>query len=188
MVYIKRITQKPDMTRPQYKKYQSKVAHEMLFSLVNKLYNVKADDNNLRKNKYGKPYIDNHEYINFSISHCDGMIAVAFGEMPLGVDVEPLREVKPSLAKYMCAENEYKYLTKPNSFIRLWTLKESYIKAIGMGLSYPLKDISFNLDGATPIGNTDDFNFSQYFFDEFVISLCYNKKDTTADIAELLKI
>ena len=186
MVYIKRISRRSEVTRAQYKRQQSEQAHKMLFELLTGLYGINASDGDLCKNKYGKPYLPGCERIHFRISHCDGMAAVAFGEYPVGVDVEHTRDIKPALARHICAEDEYKYLTEPNALLRLWTLKESYIKAIGRGLSFPLKNISFNLDGDMITSNVKDFKFSQYFFEEFVISLCYHKNDKTVNSGELM--
>jgi 4'-phosphopantetheinyl transferase len=39
---------------------------------------------------------------------------------------------------------------QPRRFIELWTLKEAYIKARGLGLSLPLERISLTLDDAQP--------------------------------------
>jgi 4'-phosphopantetheinyl transferase len=69
----------------------------------------------------------------------------------IGVDVERIdRKVEHlDLAKRFFAPDESAVLAKapthhvPELFFELWTLKESYIKARGMGLSIPLDDFAF---------------------------------------------
>jgi len=41
---------------------------------------------------------------------------------------------------------EIQYCTNDEKFFKIWCLKESYVKAIGKGLHFPLKDINFNID------------------------------------------
>ena len=137
------------------------------------------------KGEHGKPYIKGHEDIFFNISHCDSAIVIAFGNSQLGVDVECIgRNVTQSLAKYICSSDEYEYLMNSDNFstdfYKIWTLKESYIKAIGKGLSFSLKDVNFNIVGEKIICNKKNYLFSQHLFEDFVISVCYNNSDNRA--------
>ena len=34
----------------------------------------------------------------------------------------------------------------PDRFLQYWTLKESYLKAVGLGISVPLTDVRFSID------------------------------------------
>lgn len=185
MIFVNKIQNEFNMTRAEYAKYQSKLSHKMLFSLLYEIYGICADESMIISGEHGKPYIRGHENIFFNISHCDCAIAIAFGESQLGVDVECIRrDVTQSLAKHICSRDEYEYLISSDNFktdfFRIWTLKESYIKAIGMGLSFSLKDINFIIDGERITCNQKNYSFSQYLFHDFVISLCYNNSDNLA--------
>ncbi len=108
------------------------------------------------RNSYGKPRIASFEKslpISFNLSHTDGLCVLAVTrENDLGVDVEYLtRKVDIlNLAKRFFSEQEYAELAAldvekfDERFFRLWTLKEAYIKACGMGLSISLKDFGFS--------------------------------------------
>jgi len=62
-------------------------------------------------------------------------------------------------------------------FTRIWTLKESYIKAIGKGLSFSLKEISFFLKdtkkGAVITGSIPGWNYRQFMLrGKYIVSIC----------------
>lgn len=109
------------------------------------------------RNDYGRPYVSNPQYTNaiqFNLSHADGMIVIAICQSgDLGVDVENLsRSCEPaSLANRFFSASEATALLQMSEsdqrdrFFDLWTLKESYIKACGMGLAIPLGSFSFSL-------------------------------------------
>ena len=46
-------------------------------------------------------------------------------------------------------------------FFRLWTLKESFVKATGQGLAFPLKDITFSWEEADIKGSVPGWHFYQ---------------------------
>lgn len=108
------------------------------------------------KNEYGKPSITNKNVavpLRFNISHTDQLIVMAVTlDRDLGVDVEYL----PRLGKMLEIANSFfspaeaqQLLALPaelqrNRFFDLWTLKEAYIKACGMGLSIPLDHFSYS--------------------------------------------
>lgn len=110
------------------------------------------------RNAYGKPRIASFGEtlpISFNLSHTNGLsvLAVAHGD-DLGVDAEFLtRKVDIlKLAQRYFSPQEYNELAAldvkdfDERFFRLWTLKEAYIKACGMGLAIPLRDFSFSFD------------------------------------------
>ena len=107
-------------------------------------------------NSYGRPSIANDcpaaRTISFNLTHTDGLIMLAVGrEHALGIDAENVvtRPVSVDMADKFFAADEVTALRRlpqakqPLRFMEYWTLKESYIKARGMGLSIPLDRFSF---------------------------------------------
>ncbi|MBL1417100.1 MAG: 4'-phosphopantetheinyl transferase superfamily protein [Moritella sp.] len=92
--------------------------------------------------------------LRFNISHTNNLIicAVMLND-DIGCDVENTQRSSDvmSIAKYSFSESEINALAmqptaqQTSRFFDYWTLKESYIKAWGLGLSIPLKDFSFKL-------------------------------------------
>ncbi len=96
--------------------------------------------------------------IDFNISHSDDWLVVAvivtFAEqvLELGVDIEHYRQstnIYPILNHYFTQHESDALLSLPGRkqrarFFDLWVLKESYIKAKGLGLALSLKSFSFD--------------------------------------------
>lgn len=98
-------------------------------------------------NKYGKPNLSRELNVNFNLSHSGEVVLHAIGyEKRIGIDVELIREDIPydKITDYSFSESEKKSLSglsdekKIGAFFNCWTRKEAYIKAIGLGLSYPM--------------------------------------------------
>lgn len=89
----------------------------------------------------------------FSLAHTAGLVAVAAAPPhagPLGLDVEAAgRPVDLALARRFFAQSEADALfalpqaDRARRFFALWTLKESFLKATGLGLALPLDAFSF---------------------------------------------
>ena len=113
---------------------------------------------------HGKPYVAEPSEAQrpFNVAHTDGLVMCGIGTDRsdlVGVDVEKLdRKTDPALAERYFSKPEVDYLAKfrsgrerQNAFLRVWTLKESFIKAIGTGLHTPLADFAFEeIDSRTP--------------------------------------
>jgi 4'-phosphopantetheinyl transferase len=107
------------------------------------------------KNRYGKPSVcfpSGDDTIEFNISHTKKMVVVATSRVKeMGVDVEFIsRPVNLDIiAKKHFSEVEVRALMtlaavqRKVKFFELWTLKESYLKACGKGLSLPMNDLAF---------------------------------------------
>lgn len=97
----------------------------------------------------GKPEIYGGEFF-FSISHSEDVVACAVSSTNVGLDVQFEKGYKQNLAKRFYTGSELEYIEsskdRENTFYKLWTLKESYVKAIGEGISYGLDSFSVNPD------------------------------------------
>lgn len=108
---------------------------------------------------FGRPRIDapiaeEALGLDFNLSHTDGLIVLALARnIELGVDAENVgRKASLDVADHFFSPAEATALgalppaLQAERFFELWTLKESYIKARGMGLQIPLDSFSFALD------------------------------------------
>lgn len=95
----------------------------------------------------GKPYSSARPKLHFNLSHCGTACACILSETEAGIDVERLFPYKPSLAKAVCTDQEWKFLCSLDEKERertlrlLWSMKESYVKLDGRGLSYGMKEV-----------------------------------------------
>jgi len=116
------------------------------------------------RTEHGKPYLVGPAGVpelHFNLSNTYGLVACAVsGALPrVGVDVENTTRGTDALeiADRFFSGLEVEALhALPDSdhqarFFSYWTLKESYIKARGLGLAIPLGQFSFLLDDAPPI-------------------------------------
>ncbi|MDP5210196.1 4'-phosphopantetheinyl transferase superfamily protein [Microbulbifer sp. 2205BS26-8] len=126
-------------------------------------------------NKYGRPYIANKEVpqkLFFNLSHTDNCIALLVSHEEIaGIDVEWVLRKGENLGiaeRYFSLREVNDMFSLPDKvsrvarFYDLWTLKEAYIKARGMGLSIPLDSFSFLFNGTEEI----DISFSYGIDDE----------------------
>ncbi|MES2826039.1 MAG: 4'-phosphopantetheinyl transferase superfamily protein [Pseudomonadota bacterium] len=118
--------------------------------------NIVPEQWEFEKNDYGKPFISNSALtipIRFNLSHADELIVMAVTlDQEVGVDVEYLPRAGKMLdiaSSFFSPAEVQQLLSLPlekqmNRFYDLWTLKEAYIKACGMGLSIPLDHFSYS--------------------------------------------
>lgn len=96
-------------------------------------------------NEHGKPYLRAGE-VKFSLSHSGRLVAVALCDEEIGLDIQEKAEYNPKLAARFFTDDEQAYIEqsadKGAAFTEIWSKKESYIKAIGTGLSTPLNSFS----------------------------------------------
>lgn len=103
----------------------------------------------------GKPYLPGSQ-TQFNLSHAGDWALCAVGNAPLGCDIEQMRSFKMSVARrFFCAEEtrmleEAEGQAQTDLFFRLWTLKESYLKAVGKGLSKPMNSFCVTFENGGP--------------------------------------
>jgi 4'-phosphopantetheinyl transferase len=104
-------------------------------------------------NAYGKPELPSPAGLHFNVSHSGDWAMIALARDPVGVDVEDHRRSSDLglLARHSFAPDELDLpdLTTPDgrrAFFHVWSRKEAYIKALGMGLSLDLSCFAVSHD------------------------------------------
>ncbi len=102
-------------------------------------------------NEFGKPFLATGEK-HFNISYSKDFIALAIDNQPIGIDIEYVKELTDidTIVNHFSKEEKEALLSlddekKIEQLYNLWVLKESYLKAIGKGLSCPLNSFSITL-------------------------------------------
>ncbi len=101
---------------------------------------------------FGKPEVDpglGRPSLRFNLSHTRGMAAcIVAHDMEVGVDVEALdrRNDGLAIADRFFRPEEACLIDGPRAFLRLWTLKESVMKATGEGFHLPLDAYAVTLE------------------------------------------
>ena len=103
--------------------------------------------------EYGKPVVKGHDEFQFSLSHSGQWVVCAVSEKAVGIDVEKKdpRHLNVARSFFSQYENDRilsyeKESERADEFFRIWTLKESYLKAIGLGLHKGLDTFEFHLE------------------------------------------
>ena len=140
----------------------------------------------------GKPFFINAPDIHFSISHSGHKVAVAFSDSEVGCDIEMIGDFDLTVAQMFFSRIEYEallsieeYLERRHAFFRCWTLKESYMKAIGKGLNIAPESFTV-FPGSTVSGGTlEDTGFAfltPESFPGYECSLCFKPEDTDPEV------
>lgn len=111
------------------------------------------------RSEQGKPYLPDREDFHFNLSHSGNWVAVAWSNRPVGVDVERLRmdAAKERIARQFFRSDEQAYVfaadgeKRAKRFFRIWTMKESYLKYRGCGLTVSLNSFSVLKPGALDV-------------------------------------
>lgn len=120
--------------------------------------------------KTGQPFVrrecmtEQAPYI--SLSHSGDYAVCAISSRPVGVDIQKIQPVRYNMLRHFFAEEEECAFRKrcglegstteraflpeeaAREFLRLWTVKESYMKLAGTGLSLGLSNVAVDLERA----------------------------------------
>lgn len=142
------------LTTPQARERRTR-ARAALRSILAGYLGERPERVTLTHDEHGKPTLAGGGRPAFNLSHAGslGVLAVT-GRAAVGVDVELLgRSLRPALCERAFSESECRLLSaepasrRPESLLRLWTAKEAYAKALGIGLGIDMADVVI---GGTP--------------------------------------
>ncbi len=149
--------------------------------LVSYLGNIQYNDILFEQTEYGKPYLDNSiniSNIKFNLSHSGDAVVYAFTRnTDIGIDIEFINKdfIIDDIIEQCCSVQEkmelqeLSFSCKYDYFYKIWVLKESLVKAMGLGLAFDLREVSVNfskdeLITATNIINNDKLYWTLSFF------------------------
>ena len=130
----------------------SVAARRLLASALETAYGIPAASCLVEKDEKGKPCLAGRPDLHISISHSGPYAACAFGDKPVGIDIEMWRthpkwqrivdKMHPREREAMtrlCGGTISRDTAEPvRQFCDLWVRKESFLKAVGEGLRLSL--------------------------------------------------
>lgn len=131
---------------------------------------IKNKDIIFNNNKYGKPYLEGYKEFCFNISHSCEWVVCAVHNLPVGIDIEINKPIDLKIAERFYSKHEFNELISRDDsqraalFYDLWTLRESYVKAVGMGFYIPFSSFSFLIDSDNGIELVTDSEPDNYYF------------------------
>lgn len=139
-------------------------------------YGLREADVRIAYGAYGKPYLPDFPDIHFSLSHSHEMAMAVFADEEAGCDIEYQKRLNEKLARRFFCPSEYAWMTQSEDlevqkrrFYRLWTLKESFLKATGMGLHLPLDSFCFTFEGEDLCSLRQQYDDAEYTLEEYLL-------------------
>ena len=114
----------------------------------------------LSPDKNGRLSLEGRDTPQFSLANADGLVtvAVASGCDHVGIDCERIDvEIEELAVASYCSRDEQRWLAelpardRAQAAVALWTLKESHLKALGVGLREDPRNIAFAWKDGVPV-------------------------------------
>ncbi|XP_063414408.1 L-aminoadipate-semialdehyde dehydrogenase-phosphopantetheinyl transferase-like [Mytilus trossulus] len=177
----------------------------LIRNLVAEYTDIPYKDIQLSRTEKGRPYVLNRSLpFDFNVSHQgDYAVIGAESDTIIGTDVMKLEPPRSSgVGKFFDTMNrqfskdEWKIIKSPametdqlKLFFRHWCLKESYVKALGIGIGFEIHRLNFklntlNLPSDRPLTNTTlkvdekeekDWIFEEHLLDDHCMAVAYKK-------------
>ncbi len=134
---------------------------------------------------YGKPYFPDYPDIHFSVSHSEKMVLAVFADTEVGCDIEYMDSVDLKLAERFFCKSEYEFIMeqqkqeRKEAFYRIWTIKESFVKAVGSGLMLPMDEFYIKIGRNIQVEqcyNNEEYGIEDWTEGEYHAALCWNNK------------
>ena len=132
-------------------------------------------ENSLSYSKNGKPLADG---LFFNVSHSGNYVVGVVSDCEVGCDIEKISSAPMKVAQHYFSPAESEYMNsepdKDRAFFTIWTLKESYMKMTGQGLSLALDSFEIlKTENGFSLGKTPERQcfFRTLEFDGYIFSV-----------------
>ena len=137
---------------------------------------ISAEEQRFTQTPWGKPCLADRTKPHFSLSHSGSWVVCALSGAPVGVDVEQPRCTEAVARRYFLpAELEALPDRSAGSLTRLWTAKEAFVKALGLGLTLPLTSFTVLLEPAPILRQNQrplPYRLHEYQLEDCPLCLC----------------
>jgi 4'-phosphopantetheinyl transferase len=125
-------------------------SHAFMRTVLAQVLGTRSESLVFDASENGKPFLRDYE-LAFNLSHSNAIAYLAIGGVdPIGIDVETHHHIDDlmSVARTVFSQRELAVLEsaaagdRTKLFLRCWTRKEAYVKALGVGLGARLCDIT----------------------------------------------
>ena len=150
------------------------VGRGILRSILGRYLNTEPNLLKFCYGEHGKPYLVELcavTSLSFNLSHSQEIVLYAIAQgKSIGIDLEHIRaipDVDQIVARFFSEKEQRAFYAfhpeeRQKAFFKVWTCKEAYLKAIGVGLNEPLNNIEVTISpGEAPpllnaVGNEQD--------------------------------
>lgn len=132
--------------------------------------------------KQGKPYFRNYPEIHFSLSHSGDYAICSIGAHEVGNDIERVRSGKEKVTQRFFAKEELDWIFDApndidNRIFRIWTMKESFLKVTGHGISLPLNNFAILMRANNDVQIRQNINDKTHYIKEYIMPDAFNESD-----------
>lgn len=130
----------------------------------------------------GKPILADFDDVFFNTSHSGEKVITTISNLNVGCDIEKIKSERKSIIDRCYTKEEQEFIDKFTgrdrdiSFYKIWTLKESFVKNLGAGLSIPFNSFSISLKNGISITQKivkEEFKFVSLTTDDnYQIAIC----------------
>ena len=149
----------------------------------------------IMRGENGKPYLAGEGGIYFNLSHSGEYVMCAVSDREIGCDIQKITNSDYRIAERFFTSREYEDIAgretqeqRRDMFYRYWTLKESFLKATGKGISVPLDSFEFIISDDVSINQSIDernYYFREYPFDDYKAAVCVSDRPCDAEAEEI---
>ena len=179
----------------EYLDYQRRIAEKILKEEFRNKFHVEFNRDKVIKGENGKPQWPEGENIYFNVTNTNGFVACAFSDIDIGVDAEKIRPIRMAAARRCCTSEEIEYILGVSDpsfspvpegdicqgmdvgrFFRLWTLKESFMKATGLGMKLAMDSFCIRLGEEICVEHElgdAEYHLEEWAEGEYRAAVCY---------------
>ena len=122
----------------------------------------------------------------FNLSHSSDVVILGKNNnYEIGVDIEKIKEIDTNIYDLILNEKEKEECKTKEDFYRIWTIKESIVKNIGIGLINNLKDIITTKNNNIIYYNNENYFIKQRLYKDYIYTICLKNSDFDLEIKEI---